>query len=958
MTRLPAKLRSFLWVMVLTGLIVGSQSGAQAGSAPRIPGGVPGPGGGVQQPTPVRTPPTRMPQNPSLDRRIQRARELLAKGDHQGGLEVLHGVLAESSGPLGEGQDPPAGALPGVDGAMFTADGRLFRPVRSLCEEILAGLGPGAREVLEGQYGIAARSDWEAVARERSPAVFAPLSDRWFGTIAGAKLLHRGALLAMDSGDFTSASQALLRLLDVLPREVLRDAALDVAALQLRLALAWTLLGDGERALERLARLESELGPDTTVELLGKAVRAGDLKSHPLFAALSVAAAGRSVGASGGRGPGAPPAGSAGNGSHLVTAAGQTPLSPLWVYRFADPNPYRVTRSGGRRATRPVPWRTQGTGRMPLSLAAAIPGTRINVLSAQHGPFAEVAAAATVSPRPGSPGAGESAGLPWDRLVIRDHNRVRVLDAWTGMLVQESTGALQPPEPLGRGPRQRTPIYDHGTHQVVFGAGQWCTVLGAPSGHPLGAAALLANRLVAFTAPDPMTQRLKVAWQYPPDEVAMAVEPSGPVPLATPTLTSRGWVFPTLDGSHLGVACVGEEDGRLLWHTRLHTGGSSFVRPPATQVILASGRLFALTHAGVVAALHPDTGALHWARRYEREGPGADGPKRNSNGSRRGRNDVPVGFVPTPPRVVAGRLIVAPSDGLAVLALEPATGELVWSLDARSGEVSRSARPLYPIIDHLLGSTTDALMFQAGRGVLCVEARTGRRRWFQPQPPGLPGHWWSGRGCVSGDQLVIPGPDRTLRVLRMDAGGQALGHWQVVRIPNPTPGTAPLQGPCNVRLTAGQLILGFGAGIECHAIGDAWWQTAAAAEPSRQVDFLVDRLLLAGRLEDAFECLAARIETGSSDGDESVGSRRKWAKRTVSVARDIALAAAVTGDREAALRPLVRATRMLERVPAPEMDQRLLLAEVETLEALGDVEGAAAAKNRLRVLLMDPGAGR
>jgi outer membrane protein assembly factor BamB len=126
------------------------------------------------------------------------------------------------------------------------------------------------------------------------------------------------------------------------------------------------------------------------------------------------------------------------------------------------------------------------------------------------------------------------------------------------------------------------------------------------------------------------------------------------------------------------LLCLDSGTGALRWDvsvsqmppvSRRHSHLSGFLErdsPPA----VADGRVFALTHAGVIAAFDAETGQPAWAYQYA---------------SRRdwGFRGRPPGMVFAPPNpivVAQGRVICLPADSGDVLALSAQSGGRLWKV--------------------------------------------------------------------------------------------------------------------------------------------------------------------------------------------------------------------------------------------------------------------------------------
>lgn len=228
-------------------------------------------------------------------------------------------------------------------------------------------------------------------------------------------------------------------------------------------------------------------------------------------------------------------------------------------------------------------------------------------------------------------------------------------------------------------------------------------------------------------------------------------------PTATdmPDFIEKNWAFegaPVSDGEHIyvamrrsdvrpqaHVACFDARSGELRWRRFVVSADT----PASTQhneithnlLTLHEGVLYVNTNLGAVAALETSDGTPRWIYRYERLQ--ADDLSRQQAYQRRDVN----------PCIVANDLVFAgPSDAPGILALDAATGQLVW----RTSPTTRDA--WHP--DHILG-VVDGHLIATGRNVWWFDVVSGRTVAVWPHGNDN-GELGFGRGVLSEDFIYWP----------------------------------------------------------------------------------------------------------------------------------------------------------------------------------------------------------
>jgi outer membrane protein assembly factor BamB len=225
------------------------------------------------------------------------------------------------------------------------------------------------------------------------------------------------------------------------------------------------------------------------------------------------------------------------------------------------------------------------------------------------------------------------------------------------------------------------------------------------------------------------------------------------------------WAFegpPVSDGKRLLVAMRRRDDvraeahiaafdmqtGERIWRTQIAASSipANWVEVTHTLLTLHEGVAYINTNLGVVGAVDAETGQLRWVAAYPR----AEFRPKNID-----KSDLHYLRDLNPPLVYRGRLIVAPRDSDRILALDVATGALLW----------RTAPELAVDAQHLLG-VADGNLIASGDYLYWIDIDTGR--WMGQFPaakkvaPGfaVPSPRTHGRGLVLAGSVVWPTRDK------------------------------------------------------------------------------------------------------------------------------------------------------------------------------------------------------
>ncbi|MEW4564335.1 PQQ-binding-like beta-propeller repeat protein [Bremerella sp. JC770] len=209
------------------------------------------------------------------------------------------------------------------------------------------------------------------------------------------------------------------------------------------------------------------------------------------------------------------------------------------------------------------------------------------------------------------------------------------------------------------------------------------------------------------------------------------------------------------------VACFDWTTSQMLWRRTIcltQPYGSGLVADGEygfrshNLLTLKDGVLYYNTNHGVIAALQADRGDMLWLTRYPRRGLIPDQLEMAHSLVQRNVN---------PCIVTRGLVITMPLDCERLLALDAATGQLVWQT------VPGGLDPL-----HLLGATKEDVLV-SGEQLFWVHLPSGKIRAEFPSANQMFRDRGYGRGALVGDQVYWPTRDKIFRLgaqLGEDAG--------------------------------------------------------------------------------------------------------------------------------------------------------------------------------------------
>ncbi|MCA8963319.1 MAG: PQQ-like beta-propeller repeat protein [Planctomycetes bacterium] len=860
--------------------------------------------------------PVEMFENAHLDRYLRKAEEFFSREDYASAIQILQDVAegrTKIEVGVGDAPEPAAGDPPGKpsvkdgqrDGpavtgmaasiaqkeryAVFASDGRLFRPVRRLGQEMLAHMPANGIELYRTMYdGDAERMLDEALAEGSTHALQAVV-DRYYVSLASGRALALLADRCMHEGRYRSAVQVLRDLLLTYPEQNRRKLGLDDTWLHFKIALCLAFSGEQEAAHDAAVQL-AETRQEDSLRILGQLQAVKDLPTQESFQPRAVAQR-RPV------------------DQQKISWLGDRAeeLVPLWQYRFADPDPYREPKSSRNNGGIPIDDVVKSMA-MPFA-GRYYPGTDVH--------FAELGV------------AGGVAELAPPRVVFLEHYRMRVADALTGVMVAESDGVAEPPAPRDGHPRVRIAACDYALLQAVEDDKSLYAVLGYGRKSTASSQVFRASDLVAYDRTNLQQRWTSADWLDGETGLRDVTF------LAAPTVFGERLFLPSLRRDVYALECLDRNTGEPLWATPLHAGGTQFFKAPGVRVQVEGGTAYVVTNAGCLGAIDAFTGDLRWVRRYERDDPLRPSRIKSSKVDRgmqfsNGRNfaQVPLtGFYPSDLVIANGLVCVAPVDGDMLLCVDGASGQPVWMFDAASRYASEFGR-----LRVLIGTAADHLFACSDSHLVCLSMRGGLMRWARELPPGGDQKTTGrGRGAIVGDHVVVPG-DRELLVFDFD------GVAPMRRIPLPAFGAGrdPLEGSFQISSRGPWLAIGHAGGVELFSTAQALEQLSSGIDdPFARATCLVQ----ASQPAAAEAVLRAAIQAK----DTSEPQRAKARRRLLGSVRERALAAAAK-DCAAGLAILDEVLPLLGPVAiagAPASDRALRLdwhlARLDCCKASGDL---------------------
>jgi len=863
-------------------------------------------------------------ENPNLDRYLRRAQSFLERSDYTAAIEVLQDVIEGRTIEVVAAEPEPGDDASGTDAggdtpkptpgrtasgeqqeqrgpnlteltarnSVFSHDGRLFRPVRRLCHELLSRMPAVGIEIYRTTYEFEAEQLFDEAVASGSLTGLENVANKYFVTLPAGRAMSLLADRLMHEGRYRGATQVLRDLLDIYPEENRRLLGIQDVWCRFKIALCLRLAGEGEAAAAAVQQL-ADSNPEESLRILGQLETIRDLPENKLFQRDVVAIDKRRSRTDG-----------------ITWLAPQTSeLVPLWEFRFEDPEPYKAPKANNsNRFNRAV---GNGPSAMPFA--------------DRYGPATWVRIA-----------DDDVAGSSVPRALFLEHFRLRMADASSGLLMASTEASNIPPKAHEGHPRVRIAACDNALLRPVQDEQRRYVIIGYEGNSSSNTVLLKKSTLVAYGRDDWRTVWTSEDWMEGDDGLRDVTF------LAAPTVFGERLLLPSLRNGSYALECIERTTGRPLWHAPLHAGGSEFFKAPGCPVLVQGGIAYVATNAGCLAAVDAFAGDLRWIRRYERDDP-LHGRRRKK--VTRSHNNNPFGgygvqfsqealksFLPSDLILHDGKLIFAPVDGEMLLAIDAASGEPVWMLDGRTHYAP------YGNLKLVIGNNDDCLFARSDSHVVCIELAGGLVRWSEPLPSFGDKHG-RGRGAVVGDSVIVPG---ARELLVFDVANRA----PMRRLPLPAFGQSrdPLEGSFNVVSQGPWLALGFEGGVQLFSTIPALVNVAEVTDDPMRRATLLTR---AGDTAAAERVLGAAIR---ATDDEAV--ERRAGKQLLALVRQRAVELGRAGDLPAAMKVMDEASELMQQ---RDVRLNWHLARIEICKEVGDLRAHEAEQQRLYEFMEERG---
>jgi len=886
-------------------------------------GGAQGDAGGASDDDPGQR--VEMFENPHLDRYLERAQMFLDRPDYTSAIKVLQDVIegrtvevfatrpeegeageagvdsevTPSGKPkkdkpknssrdaeiarqiIGRGQQP---AKPERDNteldarnAVFSRNGRIYRPVRRLCHELLARMPDVGIQIYRTEHEFAAEELLKEALASGSSSSLEQVANRYFVTLPAGRAMMLLADRLMHEGRYRASVQVLKDLLEIYPAQNRKALGIRDVWCHFKIALCLQLAGEREAAQEAVLELASE-HEEESLRIRGQLESIKELPNNQLFMRDTVA-----IDAAPDR---------TGGISWLTPETDD--LVALWQYRFRNDNPYKDPKPSNN--NRNNIWINGGTRSMKMPFANRYgAGTRVAFTQERDGDYT----------------------VP--RAVFLEHYRLRLADAASGVLIAEGDGAQEPPLARQNHPRVRIAASDYALLRPIEDDERRYIIIGHESNTTTNVEALKASKLVAYDKETGKRKWSSEDWLDGANGLRKVTF------LAAPTVFGERLLLPSLRKDAYTLECIERTTGKPLWHTPLHAGGSQFFKAPGCPVTVHGGVAFVATNAGCLAAVDAFGGDLRWIRRYERHD-AAHKLFKKKKVVNRGRgfrsyrtqftSAVLESFMPTDLITHGGLIIVAPCDGDVLLAVEAATGDPAWMLDGHTRYAP------YGRLREIVGRNDKHLFALSDTHLICIELAGGLLRWQQKLPSWSgPKYSGRGRGVIVNNTVIVP---NSRELLLFDADNKQ--PMRRLRLPAFDESREPLSGSCHVVAHGPWLAVGYPGGVEVfstkHALGSLANNTH---DPLRKANYLT----MSGSQRDAEQVLVKMIQAC-----EDVPLRQKAGSRLLALVGTRARELAKAGDLPAALAAL---QEMRELLVDRTVRLNWHLARIEICKEAGDM---------------------
>ena len=841
--------------------------------------------------------PVEMFENPNLDNYLRRARSLLERQDFTGAIELLQDVIegetvevvavgdaesaaaGEAAPSAQQGEDASAGSSEALTArnAVFSVDGRIYRPVRRLCHELLAEMPDVGLELYRTAYEFTAEEMLAAAIASGSTVALEAVANRYFITLPAGRAMLLLADRLMHAGRYRGAVQVLRDLLAVYPEKNRERLGIREAWCGFKIALCLRLAGEPATARAAVAQLAADHAEES-LRIAGQLESVREMPNGALFVRDTVAiedgvAIGRDE--------------SWVDGEALA-------LLPLWQYRFEERDPYRDPKpSKTNRGSIWIDNRGSRSTEMPIANRYG-PATWVSFAEERRG------------------------GVLEPRALFLEHYRLRMTDAASGLLLQASDGPALPPKARENYPRVRIAAADHALLRPVEDEARRYVIIGYAGRSNASDAALRASELVAYEKRSWARSWSSVDWLEGDDGLRRVTF------LAAPTVFGERLLAPAMRGDSYTLECLDRRTGKPLWHTPLHAGGTNFFKAPGTQVAVLGGVAYVATNAGCLAAVDAFAGDLRWIRRYERLDP-THGVQRGQQRSKRaasrgyGKQFTQAAlesFEPADLILHGGSVVIAPCDGEVLMSIDVATGAPIWMLDTNTHHAP------YGKLTQVIGAGAGRLFVASRSHVVGIDLDGGLVRWMEELPPWTgPKHSGRGRGAVVGSTVIVP---NMRELLLYDVDNES--PPRSVPLPPFDEGREPLQGAFNVAVQGPWLAVGYAGGVEVFSTQSALRALAAfVEEPLRRASYLSQSGDLVG---------AEQVLTDALQHSDALDDRVRFGRQLLAAVRARADLAWQRGGVDAALGALDSVRDLLND---RELRLEWHLARVELCKAAGDI---------------------
>ena len=626
------------------------------------------------------------------------------------------------------------------------ADGRRFLSLGHKAAEVIGGMGPEGLKAYRAMYGPQAQKLYEDSLAAGDTVLLRKIPYRYLHTVYGAKALDMLGAVAFDTGRFLQAGRYWRQVLQ------LHSTDLSEPLLLAKLGAAQHLAGEPAKAEETAAVLKEKYpqahaavgGRDRNlVEFLEEVLRL-----PPMPQAVGVR-----------KGEGWPGWGADNTG---LMCDVDVVLAPRWYH------PIQASRTQLKLVALNDVFRANPSiGRLNVSLKEGHVEAQgqPNPNGGYYGGDASVLSRKQVLPPVVQP------VVSGDWVLYRSDDAVVACDLVTGEMKWDTKGL--PMERANKTPNVNRGYYynpygwqpeDTGRHTLTVAEGMVFAVAnfkapGNPYNNPFGpgnpnaAKDMDSSELVAIS----LSAQGKQVWSvgFDPsardgvgtkarDEVV-----AGARYLSAPTYEAGRLFVMAAYVENYYLLCLEAATGELVWKTLIcqvpvqsnaYMGG--YAQLPVhkgSPLAVADGRVFAITNAGVVAALDCDTGQMIWAYQY-------DSPLNQViSRVRRSPSNLRDSFSPSPVIVAAGKVVCLPCDSEKVLALSTEDGTPAWEAD-RAGQ-------------HDLSAVDAGRVLLSGPQLILLSLADGSREWESQGQGGV-----IGRPAVTPTSIYASGRGRLLRV--------------------------------------------------------------------------------------------------------------------------------------------------------------------------------------------------